>query len=275
MNKKIVAMLLTAAMSVTLLAGCGGSGDAAQGSASKEGGSDKIVMGTNPTFEPFEYQDESGKMKGFDLDLMKAIGEDQGFEVEVESLEFDALVGALQSGAIDVVAAGMSITPDRQKNALFSKPYMDASLGIVVAKDSDIKTADDLKGKTVAAQIGSTGADACQELKDKGVVKEVKLLDNFNTCIQDLKSGGVDAVINDMPVNQAYIEKHPDDVTLVGEPYVADYYGIACAKDNQELMDKINAGLDNLIKNGKYQELCEKYGLEVPESIVNGTAKVE
>ncbi len=272
MNKKIVAMLLTAAMSVTLLAGCGGSGDAAKTDGDKN--SNKIVMGTNPTFEPFEYQDESGKMKGFDLDLVKAIGEDQGFEVEVKSLEFDALVGALQSGSIDLIAAGMSITPDRQENAIFSKPYMDASLGIIVANDSDIKTADDLKGKVVAAQIGSTGADACQELKKKGVVKEVKLLDNFNTCIQDLKSGGTDAIINDMPVNQAYMKSHPNDVVLVGEPYVADYYGIACAKDNKELADKINAGLDNLIKNGKYQELCKKYNLEVPEAIVNGTAKV-
>lgn len=276
MKKKIVALLLTTAMAVTFLAGCGNNA-AKEGSASAEGKSEaaKVVVGTNPVFQPFEYQDEAGKMTGFDLDLMTEIGKDQGFEVEVKSMEFDALVGAIQSGTIDVVASGMSITDERKEKVNFSKPYMDASLGIIVDKTSDIKSKDDLKGKVVSAQLGTTGADACQELKEQGVVKDVKLLDNFNTCIQDLKNGGCDAIINDMPVNQAYMAAHPDDVVLVGEPYVADYYGLAVAKDNEELLEKINTGLDNLIKNGKYEELCKKYKLSVPETIVKGTAEVK
>lgn len=278
MNKKWTAMLCTAAMAVTLLAGCGGGGDTASteassaASAGAESGSDVVVVGTNPTFAPFEYQDDEGNMEGFDLDLMNAIGEDQGFDVEFQSMEFDALIGALTTGQIDAVAAGMSINADRN-NVLFSDPYMDASLGIMVAADNtDINSADDLAGKTVAAQIGTTGADKVNELEEAGTAT-AKLLDNYNTCVQDLLTGGCDAIIIDMPVAQAYMEQHEGEVKLTGEPYAADYYGIAVDEDNQELLDKINAGLANVIADGTLDELCEKYELDVPASVKDGTAK--
>ena len=278
MNKKWTAMLCTAAMAVTLLAGCGGGGDTASteassaASAGAESGSDVVVVGTNPTFAPFEYQDDEGNMEGFDLDLMNAIGEDQGFDVEFQSMEFDALIGALTTGQIDAVAAGMSINADRN-NVLFSDPYMDASLGIMVAADNtDINSADDLTGKTVAAQIGTTGADKVNELEEAGTAT-AKLLDNYNTCVQDLLTGGCDAIIIDMPVAQAYMEQHEGEVKLTGEPYAADYYGIAVDEDNQELLDKINAGLANVVADGTLDELCEKYELDVPASVKDGTAK--
>lgn len=273
--KKFTAMLATAAMAVTLLAGCGGGNEAPAGSAASsagaESGGDVVVVGTNPTFAPFEYQDDEGNMVGFDLDLMTAIGEDQGFDVEFKSMEFDALIGALTSGQIDVAAAGMSIDPKRN-HVIFSDPYMDASLGIMVTDDSDIKSVDDLKGKTISAQIGTTGADKVTEMEEAGDAK-AKLLDNYNTCIQDLTSGGCDAIIIDIPVAQAYLKDHPDGVKLTGEPYAADYYGIAVADDNQELMDKINAGLANIIENGKFEEICKKYDLDVPEAVKDGSAK--
>lgn len=279
MNKKWTAMLCTAAMAVTLLAGCGGGNDAASteatsaASAGAESGSDVVVVGTNPTFEPFEYQDDEGNMVGFDLDLMEAIGEDQGFDVEFQSMEFDALVGALTTGQVDAVAAGMSITPERQDSVIFSDPYMDASLGIMVAADNtDINGTADLEGKTVAAQIGTTGADEVTALEEAGTAT-AKLLDNYNTCVQDLTTGGCDAIIIDMPVAQAYLENHDGEVKIVGEPYVADYYGVAIDIDNQELADKINAGLANIIENGKFDEICAKYELDVPAAVKDGSAK--
>ncbi|MEE0511494.1 MAG: basic amino acid ABC transporter substrate-binding protein [Peptococcaceae bacterium] len=276
-NKKWIAMLLTAAMAVTLLAGCGGgSNDAASNSAAAEGSassesSNVVVVGTNPTFAPFEYQDDEGNMTGFDLDLMQAIGEDQGFDVEFKSMEFDALIGALTTGQIDAIAAGMSFDPKRN-NVLFSDPYMDASLGIMVAADSDITGADDLQGKTVAAQIGTTGADEATALEEAGTAT-AKLLDNYNTCVQDLLTGGCDAIIIDIPVAQSYLKDHADEVKLTGEPYASDYYGIVVDEDNQALLDKINAGLANVIENGKFDELCAKYELDVPESVKDGSAK--
>lgn len=277
-NKKWIAMLCTAALAVTMLAGCGGGNDTAStGSAAAEGsaageGSSVVVVGTNPTFAPFEYQDDEGNMTGFDLDLMTAIGEDQGFEVEFQSMEFDALIGALTTGQIDAVAAGMSFDPKRN-NVIFSDPYMDASLGIMVAADNtDITSADDLAGKTVAAQIGTTGADEATALEEAGTAT-AKLLDNYNTCVQDLLTGGCDAIIIDIPVAQSYMAEHEGEVKLTGEPYAADYYGIVVDEDNQALMDKINAGLANVIADGTLDELCEKYGLDVPESVKDGSAK--
>ena len=272
--KKMTAMLLAATMAVGVLAGCGGSKDeAADSSAATEAKGDVVIVGTNPTFEPFEYQDDSGNMEGFDLDLMTAIGEDQGFEVEFKSLEFDALVGAITTGNIDVVASGMSITPERLKSVAFADPYMDASLGIMVASDSDIASKDDLAGKAVGAQIGTTGADEVNALQEDGTISEAKILDNYNTCIQELLNGGIDAIIIDIPVAQAFMAKQGDKVKLVGEPYVADYYGLAVKSDDTELLEKLNTGLANLIENGKFEELCKKYELDVPESIIDGSAK--
>lgn len=272
--KKLTAMILAVTMSLTVLAGCGGSGDtASEGSAAAEKKGDVVIVGTNPTFEPFEYQDESGNMTGFDLDLMAAIGEDQGFDVEFKSLEFDALVGAITTGNIDVVASGMSITPERLKSVAFADPYMDASLGIMVAADSDIASKEDLAGKALGAQIGTTGADEVNAMKDDGTIADAKILDNYNTCIQELLNGGIDAIIIDIPVAQAFMAKQGDKVKLVGEPYVADYYGLAVKKDNTELQEKLNKGLANLIENGKFEELCKKYELDVPESITDGSAK--
>lgn len=276
-NKKWIAMLCTAALAVTMLAGCGGDGDEATGSAAAEGsasgeGSNVVVVGTNPAFAPFEYQDDEGNMIGFDLDLMEAIGEDQGFDVEFQSMEFDALIGALTTGQVDAVAAGMSINADRN-NVLFSDPYMDASLGIMVSADNtDINSADDLEGKTVSAQIGTTGADKVTEMEEAGTVT-AKLVDNYNTCIQDLMNGGCDAIIIDIPVADAYLAEHEGEVKLTGEPYAADYYGIAVDEENQELLDKINTGLANIIENGTLDELCEKYDLDVPASVKDGSAK--
>lgn len=263
--KKLLSVALLASLAMTSLVGCG---------APKEEGKDEqkaIVVGTNPTFAPFEFQDKEGNMTGFDLDLMTAIGEDQGFQVEFKSMEFDALTGALATGQIDVAAAGISVTPERNEKVLFSDPYMNASLGIVVTHDNkDIVKPEDLKDKVVCAQIGTTGAEAASALKEDGIVKEVKLLSDFNVCVQEILNGGSDACINDMPVNLNYIAAHPNDIKVLDDLYATDYYAITVAKDAKELQEKINAGLKNLIKNGKYEELCKKYDLPVSPDVVNG-----
>ncbi len=276
-TKKILALLLTLGLGVAMLSGCGGdkstTGTESSSAPAKDGAS--YVVGTNPTFAPFEFQDDSGKMSGFDLDLIQAIGEEEGFTVEFKSLNFDALSAAVQNGEIDIIASGVSITPDRVKQIAFSKPYMDASLGIYVGKEnSDVKSIDDLKDKVVAAQSGTTGAEEAQKLQEEGKIGEAKILDDYNQCFLEIKNGSADAILIDVPVAESYLKDHPDTVKMVGEPYAADFYGIGVKKDNKELVEKINAGLDKIIKNGKYEELCKKYNLIVPQSIVDGTAKV-
>ncbi len=272
--KKIFAITLMAGLAMSSLVGCNAAKDGEDTGNTET--AKKVVVGTNPEFPPFEYQDKEGNMEGFDLDLMRAIGEDQGFEVEFQSLEFDALTGALATGQIDAAAAGISVTPERNEQVLFSTPYMNASLGIVVTKDNtSIKTEDDLKGKIVCAQLGTTGAEAATKLKEEGILKDAKLLANFNVCMQELSTGGSDACINDMPVNLNYIAAHPDTVKVLDKLYATDYYAITLGKDNKELQDKINAGLKNIIASGKYEELCKKYELPVSPDIVKGEITLE
>lgn len=272
--KKLFAITLMAGLAMTSLVGC---------NAAKEGEdtgntemAKKIVVGTDPEFPPFEYQDKEGNMKGFDIDLMNAIGEDQGFEVEFKRFEFDALTGALATGQIDVAAAGISITPERSEQVLFSEPYMNASLGIVLSKENTaIKRADDLKGKVICAQLGTTGAEAATKLKEDGIVKDAKLITNFSVCIQELETGGSDACINDMPVNLNYMAMYPDKIKVLDDLYATDYYTITISKENKILQDKINAGLKNIIANGQYEALCKKYELPVSPDIIKGEITVE
>lgn len=272
--KKLFAITLITGLAMASLVGCNDAKDSEDTGNTEM--AKKIVVGTDPEFPPFEYQDKEGNMEGFDLDLMRAIGEDQGFEVEFTSLEFDALTGALATGQIDAAAAGISVTPERNEQVLFSTPYMNASLGIVVTKDNtSIKTEDDLKGKIVCAQLGTTGAEAATKLKEEGILKDAKLLANFNVCMQELSTGGSDACINDMPVNLNYIAAHPDTVKVLDKLYATDYYAITLGKDNKELQDKINAGLKNIIVSGKYEELCKKYELPVSPDIVKGEITLE
>lgn len=219
-----------------------------------------LKVGTEPTFPPFEMTNEKNEIIGFDIDLIKAIGEDQGFKVEVQQLGFDGLILALQSDNIQIAASGMSINPERLEQVDFSDPYIDAGLAIAVAGNNEtIKGVDDLKGKAVAVQIGTTGAKKAEELKAAGIVKSIKTIPTVDVVMMELMNGGVDAVINDLPVTEAYIAKQPGKIKIVGDVLESDSYGFAIRKGNTELLDKINAGLKNVIENGKYTEIQKKY----------------
>ena len=257
--KKIMALLL-ALMMVAAFAGCGSS---ANGSAAGDSG-DTVVykVGTEPTFPPFDTTDDSGNIIGFDMDLITAIGEDQGFSVEFENLQFDSLIPALQSGQIDIIAAGMNCEdPERQEQVDFSQSYYDSGLVVAVKADNTtINSVDDLTpDMKVAAQIGTTGADKADELASEGKIAEAVILNGVDTAMMQLVNGDVEAVINDQPVTKSYISKQPDKIKIVGDVMNAESYGMAVQKDNTELLDKINAGMDNLKANGKFDEIFAKW----------------
>ena len=144
-----------------------------------------------PTFPPFDTTDSSGKLTGLDVDLINAIAEDQGFTVKWENLQFDGLIPALQAGNIDIIASGMSITPEREKQVDFSDPYYDSGLVVAVASDNNtIKGEDDLTpDMKVAVQIGTTGAAEAQDLKDGGKIAEVVVLPQLDTAMMQLING--------------------------------------------------------------------------------------
>lgn len=266
MNKKLKLVLIALlAISLLAFAGCSEKEEPQAEKPQEEGTpqEEQVVVytvGTEPTFPPFEMTNEQNEIIGFDIDLIKAIGEDQGFKVEVKQLGFDGLILALQSGNIDIAASGMSIKPDRQEQVDFSEPYIDAGLAIAVANNNEtIKGEEDLNGAKVAVQIGTTGAGKAQELLDAGIIKEIKTFPTVDVVMMELINGGVDVVINDLPVTEAYMAKQPEKIKIVGDPLESDSYGIAVRKGNTELLEKINAGLKNIQENGKFEEIQNKY----------------
>ena len=255
MKKSVIAVLL-AMLLVFSLSACGGSDDSGSG--------DTVVykVGTEPTFPPFDTTDDNQNIVGLDMDLIKAIGEDQGFEVKFENLSFDGLIPALKAGNIDIVAAGMNKDdPERQKEVDFSDSYYDSQLFVAVTVDNDsITSIDDLTpDMKVAAQTGTTGAEKVKELKEEGKIKEAVILDGLDTVMMQLINGDVSAVINDKPVTEAYMKKQPDKVKMVGEALNAENYGFAVAKGNDELLEKINAGLANIKEDGTFDKLVDEW----------------
>lgn len=255
--KKFLSVLLALTLMFSVAA-CGSSSD--EGDAGQDDGGKVYIVATEPTFPPFETVDEAtGEITGFDIELIKAIAADQGFEVEIQQMGFDAITGAVQTGVADIGASGMSITEERLETVDFSDPYIDAGLAIAVKEDNtEINGVDDLQGKTCAVQLGTTGATEAMKLFDEGIIKEVKTFNTVDVVMQELVTGGADCVINDKPVTEAYMSKM-EGIKIVGDPLVSDSYGFAVMKGNTELLDMINAGLKNVIANGTYDELVAKY----------------
>ena len=265
-SKVVVAGALAASM--ILFAGCGGNDNADANKDANAGAENQestvLKVGTNAEFAPFEYvnEEDGTTIEGFDIDLINAIAADQGMTVEVENLEFDGLIMALQNGSIDAAIAGMSVKPDRAEQVDFTETYYDAGLNIAVAADDDsIASEEDLAGKVVTAQQGTTGADKAMELKDAGVVADVKLLANINVCMMALANGEVDAVIMNIPVNNKYVAAHPDEVKIAADIVAEEpeQFAIAVAKGNTELLEKLDAGLANVKADGTYDALLDKY----------------
>jgi len=219
---------------------------------------DTYVVGTSAGFPPFEYV-ENGEVTGFDIDLMKEIGKLKGFDVEVKDLSFDALIAALKTGNIDVVAAGMTVTEEREEVVDFSIPYYSANQAIIVKEGSE-KDLSVLFGKNdIGVQTGTTGDIwVTESFKDKGILTgAVKHYDTFVLVINDLVNGNTDGVVLDTPVAERFTELKP--VTIVAEIITGEEYGLAVDEGNGELLTMINEGIEELRNNGTMDQLIDKY----------------
>ncbi|KYZ77666.1 glutamine ABC transporter substrate-binding protein [Anaerosporomusa subterranea] len=255
MSRKSITLILVSLFALSLVAaGCGGQKSPSQQPAAAK----TLKVGAETTFPPFEFQDEKTKdYTGFDIDLMKAIGKQMGYEVQIASLGFDALIPALDVGQIDVIASAMTITDERSKKVSFSNPYYKSGLSIVVKHDNTaIQGFKDLAGKRIAVQIGTTGSEEAKKIKDA----KVREFNSASEAYMELKAGGVDAVVNDLPVNQYYLAQGgAKDAKIIGEVLNSENYGIAVSKKNTELVTKINKALDDLKANGEYAKIYEKW----------------
>lgn len=220
----------------------------------------KLLIGSETAYPPFEFQDEkTGKYEGFDMDLIRAIGEEAGFEIEIKSMNFDGVLGSVESGNVDAAISAITITPERAEKFNFSDPYFDADQSIAVrADDSSINSEADLVGKKIAVQIGTTGAALAKEVKDA----QVKEFNSIGDAFMELRNGGADAVVNDIPVTADYLKKTDTGLRLVGVIKTGEQYGIGIAKGNDDTVAKINAALKTLKENGEYEKIYQKWFAE-------------
>jgi len=221
---------------------------------------------------PFESVDpQTGKIVGFDIDLLTAIGKKQGFTIDDHNALFDTIFIALSYGQYDAVISASTITAEREKAVNFSNPYFSTGQIIVVRKAdaSSVTTPADLAGKVVGAQKGTTGADAATAIKN---VKSVKQYDTVPEAFQALANNDVDAVVNDLATSLNTIANNPNlNLVAVGVPFTTEYYGIAVRKDCTNLLAKINTGLGQVIADGTYAKIYETYlGQEPPDAFKAG-----
>lgn len=265
MKKKLLALSLVAVMALGVLAGCSSSEGTTEetteteGTEGTEATGDKYIIATDTAFPPFEFTNADGNFVGIDVDIINAIAEDQGFEVEIQSLGFDAALLAVQTGQADGVIAGMSITDERKETFDFSDPYFDADVTMAVAVGSDIKSYEDLAGKTVAVKTATNGADYAKSIADQYGFTVVEFKDS-PTMYQDVIAGNTAACFEDEPVMAYNIQQGAQLEMPEGMTAAGTQYGFAVAKgQNAELLEKFNTGLANIIENGKFQEIVDSY----------------
>ncbi len=247
------------ALGTMLLAACGDdSANNAQDKDTADTGDKKVLeMATSADFPPFESRDTAGEFEGFDIDLANYIADELGYELKINDMKFDGLIGALQNDRVDMVLSGMSATDKRKENVDFSTEYNHSGEMLITLKDSKLKSIEDLKGKTIGVQLGTIQEDGAKKIKAETVDFEIKAVDNANVLIQELMSNRIDAAYMDKAVAKGYIAEQ--DLEGFDDPTTSSPgMGIAFPKGS-DLVEKVNAVLKEAEENGKLQELKDKW----------------
>ena len=214
----------------------------------------KLTMATNATFPPYEMTTDTGAFEGIDVDTAQAIAEKLGLELQIDDMEFDAALLSVQQGKADIVMAGVTVTDERKAVMDFSGSYATGIQSIIIPEGSDIATPDDLAGKKIGTQRGTTGYIYCSDdFGDENVVA----YDSGLTAVQALNNGQVDAVVIDNAPAQEYVAANPGLVVL-DTSYAEEDYAIGMAKGSA-LEDAINAALEELKADGTLQSIVDKY----------------
>lgn len=271
--------LMTAAALVLSLAACGSTASSAASSeaassdaassetASSEAASEtetaelstvepgKLIMSTNAAFPPYEMTTDSDEFEGIDIETAQAIADKLGLELQIDDMDFDAALLAVQQGKSDMVMAGVTVTDERQNVMDFTDSYATGIQSIIVKEDSDIASVDDLAGKKIGTQRGTTGYLYCSDdFGDENVVA----YDDGLTAVQMLNNGQVDCVVIDNAPAKEFIAANPG-LKLLDTAYVEEDYAIGVGKGNTELKDAINTALEELKADGTLQAIVDKY----------------
>lgn len=254
MKKKVLCLVLAAMCAMSVVA-CG--------SEKKADSKEKLIVGTEAGFAPYEYM-KGNEVVGIDMDISKAIADELGMELEIKNMDFDGALAAAASGKVDFVAAGVSVTEERQKQVDFSHDYVNSTEVVVINKEApqveaagEAVEGSDLNGKIVAVQQGNI-ADIWVSNKDNCEVKEVKRYTKFAQAAEDLKNNKVDCIVMDkFPAEE--LVKQNDSLAVMDGVLFEDKYAIGVKKGNKELLDQINKVIDKLIEDGKIDEFTANH----------------
>ncbi|WP_418765608.1 basic amino acid ABC transporter substrate-binding protein [Mailhella sp.] len=220
---------------------------------------EKIVVATNPTWPPLEFLDSDKNIIGYDIDMINAIGKEIGMDVEVRMVAWDGIFAGVAAGNYDVIASGVTITPERQRAFEFSKPYYDVQQIVVVKKGDSAANFEALKGRTVGGQIGTTGVFVAQK---SGVDMTLREYDDVGLAMQDLLNGRIDAVICDSPVALYYAnqkEGFTDHLAVAFRTEATESFGFVVKKGRKDLAERLNKGIDAVRAKGVEAELIRKW----------------
>ena len=215
----------------------------------------KLNMSTNAAFPPYEMTTDSGEFEGIDIETAQAIADKLGLELQIDDMDFDAALLAVQQGKSDMVMAGVTVTDERQNVMDFTDSYATGIQSIIVKEDSDIASVDDLAGKKIGTQRGTTGYLYCSDdFGDENIVA----YDDGLTAVQMLNNGQVDCVVIDNAPAKEFVAANPG-LKLLDTAYVEESYAIGVGKGNTELKDAINTALEELKADGTLQAIVDKY----------------
>ncbi|GLC81799.1 basic amino acid ABC transporter substrate-binding protein [Lacrimispora brassicae] len=253
MKKNVIAMAGVVCMAA-LLTACAGSGTKTETTAAgQKEAAGKLVMVTNAEFPPYEYHDNN-QIVGIDADIAKAIADKMGVELEIQDMAFDSLIPAVQSGKADFTAAGMTVNEDRKKNVDFTDTYAEAAQVIIVKEGSEIKTPDDLAGKKIGVQTGTTGDIYADDIENADIQRFNKGME----AVMSLSQDKIDAVIIDREPAKVFVKENAG-LVILDEAFTEEEYAIAIKKGNTELLDKMNGAIKELKESGELKKIVDKY----------------
>jgi lysine-arginine-ornithine-binding protein len=258
----VILILLATAL---VAAGCGDDDNDKPSSGSLDTIAEgKLRVGSDIPYAPFEFGREPN-YQGFDVDIVNEVAKRLDLDATFVKTPFDPIFRNLAQGRFDMVASAATITPERERTVAFSVPYFPADQSLMVKRGSDIKTTDDLAGKRVGAQVGTTGADYA---KDKVEAETVRTYDLIDDAFKALQAGQVDAVINDFPVSK-YAERSKKDLQVVQTIATGEQYGLGFNKDDTKLREEVNKALNEMKDDGTYTRIYKKwFETDPPSSIL-------
>lgn len=275
LSKRLLLISLAIAMVLPLIA-CNSSSSSNTDSSSSSQTAEKktFTVGFDANFPPYGYRDDNGEYVGFDLDLAQEVCNRRGWTLVKQPIDWDSKDMELSAKTIDCIWNGFTMSEDRLDKYTWTEPYVDNSQVFVVAKDSGIKTFDDLAGKTVAVQTASSALEAldsddCKELKAS--FKSLEQIPEYNTAFMNLEAKSVDAIAMDIGVAKYQIESRGDKFVMLSEPIITEKYGIAFLKGNETLRDEVQNTLYDMLKDGKLDEIAKKW--ELSDSVIFGNDK--